>query len=431
MSTQIQTQIDTGTLRNYLEAKLPEALDVLREMVGINSFTWNASGVNRVGDLTAQLFEPLGFTVERREPVLHRPDISSLSKGRHVFLTRPGRSSRKVGLVGHLDTVYTEEEEQANDFRWRVCGERIYGPGVIDIKGGNVQIWLVLSALREAAPALFDAVTWVVMFDAGEEELMTDFGQLERQYLGEDALANLVFESVTLEGEMYRLVSHRKGRARVRAVARGRSAHAGTYHQRGANALVEMSRFVDRISRVTDYERDLTCNVGVVQGGVVPNRVPDYAEALIELRAFEQAVLDEAIAEVTALDGMSTVTSPVDGFAARMEVECVQRLQPWPQNAGSDGLVDLWREASELLGLKVVAGGRGGLSDGNFTHDLVPTLDGLGPAGGNAHCAIRTDDGSADQEYLLPSTIVPCAMLATLGIERLIHAAGLAAVSRS
>src|SRR5690606_26687789 len=130
----------------------------------------NAAGVNRVGDMTAQLFEPLGFTVERSQAI----DCTSFERpilGKHLFITRPGRSGRKIGLVGHLDTVFTSEEEVANDFRWREAGDRIYGPGTCDIKGGNVMIWLVMSAMKKFAPALFDEITWVVMYNAAEEGL--------------------------------------------------------------------------------------------------------------------------------------------------------------------------------------------------------------------------------------------------------------------
>ena len=116
------TSIDPQRLGQRLDALLPAALDALRQMVAVNSFTLNAAGVNQVGDLTAALFEPLGFTSERPQAIAcsaaPRPPL-----GRHLILTRPGTSGRRIGLVGHLDTVYTAEEEQANDFTWRVAGD--------------------------------------------------------------------------------------------------------------------------------------------------------------------------------------------------------------------------------------------------------------------------------------------------------------------
>lgn len=412
--------ISLDALHQRLEALLPAGLDVLRQMVRINSFTLNADGVNRVGDLTATLFESLGFTAERPQAIACAADPRP-PLGRHLILTRQGNSARRIGLVGHLDTVYTAEEEQANDFAWRVAGDRIYGPGTVDMKAGNVLIWMVLSGLRDLAPKLFDDITWVVMFNAAEEGLDSDFGSLQRRCLGPKALANLVFEGGGFANNVHYLISQRKGSAGLRAIAHGRSAHAGVEHERGANAIVQLSEFVRRISALTDYDRQLTCNVGVMRGGVVVNRVPDRAEALIEMRAFEPDVLEEAVQAALAMDGLSTVASEADGYPARIEVFCRKRLPAWPANPETERLIRLWQSAGDRIGMKIAGRARGGLSDGNFTQDLVPTLDGLGPIGGNPHCAVRSDDGRVDQEFVLPSSFVPRAMLTTLAIEQLIR----------
>ncbi|MFA9479502.1 M20/M25/M40 family metallo-hydrolase [Phycisphaerales bacterium AB-hyl4] len=424
-----------AALQGRLERMLPEALDVLREMVNTNSFTRNAAGVDRVGDLTWQLFESLGFTADRPQAIDCTMEARP-AMGRHLLMTRPGRSGLRIGLTGHLDTVFTEQEEREHDFRWREEGERIYGPGTVDMKGGNVLSWMVLAAIREVHPALFDEVTWVVMFNAAEEGLDSDFGVHARRCLGPGvspggnpgvnpgALANLVFEGGHLvEGE-HRLLVKRKGSARLRIRARGRGAHAGVWHERGANAIVQLIDCLGQTAKLTDYERELTCNIGVIRGGMAPNRVPDFAEALVELRAYDPAVLEQAIAEGLRIDGMSTVCSAADGYAARVEAHCEKHLPPWASNAGSDRLAAMWREAGARLGMAVVGTSRGGLSDGNHTYDVVPTLDGLGPAGGNSHSCIRAADGSVDQEFMLPSTFVPRAAMTALAVERLVAEAG-------
>src|SRR5690606_9283977 len=120
-----------------------------------------------------------------------------------------------------------------------------------------------------------------------EEGLDSDFGVLERQRLGHDALANLVFEGAGLVDGQHCLITRRKGSVGLHAYAHGRAAHAGAEHQKGANALVQLSEFILRASALTDYARDLTCNVGIARGGVTSNRVPDAAEAWMEMRAFE------------------------------------------------------------------------------------------------------------------------------------------------
>src|SRR5690606_31094274 len=164
------------------------------------------------------------------------------------------------------------------------------------------------------------------MFNAAEEGLDSDFGMLERRCLGPDAIANLVFEGGGLVDGTHYVISQRKGSAGLVAVAHGRSAHAGAEHERGANAIVQISEFVQRISGLTDYGRKLTCNVGVIHGGVTANRVPDRAEVRLEMRAFDPQVLDEALQAALALDGLSTIASASDGYRARVEVCCRKRL---------------------------------------------------------------------------------------------------------
>lgn len=423
--THNNTTIDSTKLTSWLAQRQGEALDFLKQLVDINSFTLNAKGANRVGDLLAQRFEDLGFTAQRRQAVqcVMEPQRSL---GKHLILTRPGNSAKRIGLVGHLDTVFTNADEKDNDFHWRVDGDRIYGPGTVDMKGGDVQIWLVLSALKQFAPKLFDEITWVVMFNAAEECLCSDFCALERQQLGDSAIANLIFESSGLNGDAYGPIVQRKGRINLRTRTFGRAAHAGSSHTYGANAIAALSDVMTKLNGLTDYDNDLTANVGVVRGGTVDNRVPDFAEALTEMRAFDQKVLDEALTKAMQLETIAPVRSKEDGFETRVEMRCVKNLPTWPANPATAQLGNLWCEAAKEINVPFKNQARGGLSDGNFTFDCVPTLDGLGPAGGNAHCAKRSKDGTVDQEYVLPGTIAPCAAVAVLAIQRLAKISSLA-----
>src|SRR5712671_6205606 len=141
------------SLRKFLEPKMPAALEMLRGMVDINSYTTNREGVNRLGRFTAQCFAPLGFTAEF-------VPCTNPEFGDHLVLTRKGRSAKSIALISHLDTVFPPEEETRNNFHWQVEGDRIFGPGTVDIKGGTVMMWLVLVALREHEQKVFDDITW-------------------------------------------------------------------------------------------------------------------------------------------------------------------------------------------------------------------------------------------------------------------------------
>jgi glutamate carboxypeptidase len=413
MTTQLHQPIE-----QYLTANLPAYLDLLQSMVAINSFTANPAGVNALGELTARAFANLGFTADTVQSV--NPNY-----GKHLILTRNGRSGHKIGLVSHLDTVFPEAEEQANDFRWRPeggpAGERIYGPGTVDIKGGTVLIYMVLDALRRFAPDLFEATTWVLLFDASEEADGADFGQLCLDRLAPDALACLVVEGGFHDDNCFKIVTERKGMAIYEIRAEGKASHAGAAHQQGANAIIQLSDVIQKVKQFTDYDRDLTFNVGTIAGGTVVNRVPHEAQALVEMRCFDPTIYEEGLARMLAFDQFSTVGTADGSFACRVQVKVTRQTMPWPQNEATDRLYGIWQETAESLHYETAREARGGLSDGNYIWHAVPTLDGLGPSGGNAHCSERSPDGSKDQEYVNVPSLVPKALLNALAILRLVR----------
>jgi len=349
--------------------------------------------------------------------------------GKHLILTRPGQPTLQrpapiIGLISHLDTVYPEAEERDNDFHWRVSGKRIYGPGVYDIKGGTIMILMMMAALQAVAPDFFDSITWIVLLNAAEESLVPDFGRICQERLNGDTLAALVFEGGDIEGSQtgeYRYVVARKGMARYRIAVEGKAAHAGTSHEHGASAILQMADVIRRVADFTDYEQAITFNVGTVAGGTVINRVPHQASAFVEMRAFSPSVFAAGDDKMTALNEFSTVQSANGGYPCRVQVDVLGRWEPWAQNKGSSELLQLWRETGQKLGLTIAAQERGGLSDGNWTWQQVPTIDGLGPAGGNAHCSQREEDGSKDQEYILPDSYVPKALLNLSAIVKLVN----------
>lgn len=400
--------------RAYYEENLPAYLDLLQRMVAINSFTANAAGVDELGRVTADVFADLGFTAEFIPS--DKPHY-----GHHVVLTRPGTGRYTLGLVSHLDTVFPLEEEMRHDFAWRQEGERIYGPGTVDIKGGTVLIYMIMASLQALLPETYEAVTWVILLDASEEAEAEDFGALCIERLaGPDTLACLIFEGGYFDGQEFWVVTARKGMAVCEVRVAGRASHAGSAHEMGANAIVQLADTVQKLAAITDYERNITVNVGVISGGTVTNRVPHQATAALEMRAFDIEAYDAAVDAILALDGQTSVQSVADGYPCRVEVAVTRRTAPWSRNEATERLLAVWQEVGESLGYHVAAEERGGLSDGNHFWQVVPTLDGLGVAGGNAHCSERSPDGSKDQEYCEVSSFVPKAVLNVTAILNLL-----------
>jgi glutamate carboxypeptidase len=405
--------IDHATLKSFLARQMPRALEMLHQMVGINSFTANRAGVNRLAGVTAECFKGLGFTSEL---------VASTNPawGNHLVLTRAGRSGKSIGMVAHLDTVFPPEEELANNFGWQVDGDRIYGPGTLDIKGGTVMMWLVLVALQAHAPAVFEGITWKLFWNSSEECLSADFEDVCKIRLEPSTLAVLVFEAENRADGSSLLVAARKGRCTWKVTTKGRGAHAGGNLKHGANALVEMARVVQQINSMTDFSKRLTFNVGRVSGGTVLNRVPHEAISEGEFRAFDPAVCQEAKSRLLALAGPGHVRSVADGYQCEVIIEITSESRPWPRNPGTERLLQLWRQTATELGQSVGPEDRGGLSDGNSLWDVAPTLDGLGPWGDNDHCSERTADGSKLPEFVEISSFVPKATLNVLSILKLV-----------
>ncbi len=399
---------------------LPEALQWLRRMVEINSFTLNIPGIEAVGRVTAECFESLGFAAEfvPAENQAHGPNL---------FLRRTGSEegqAQPVVLVSHLDTVFPPEEELSAGFRWQEKGDRIYGPGSVDNKGGTMMIWLVLRVLKDLLPEVFEKTSWLVALNSAEEVISPDFAKRTEERCPAGARCVLVFEGGPLEEEGYRVVTSRKGRLCYRVTCHGRGAHAGSNYVQGINAIVELGGLLPLIDALNDPENDLSVNVATVTGGTVLNRVPHHVAMELEMRAFQPAVLAGAAAALEAMAG------PTVG-GAEIVVERLGATAAWPGGVATDQLFQVWQNAADILGLPVARMSRGGLSDANYLSHLGPTLDGMGPSGGNAHCSERSSDGRKLPEYVEPGTFVPKAAMNVLALVELLGRDQRGAPSRS
>jgi glutamate carboxypeptidase len=406
---------DFGPQVAALERRLPEALDFLKRLVAVNSFTGNRAGVLRNGEIVAAQFETLGFSAER-------VPAANPAFGDHLFLKRSGTTEAELLLVTHLDTVYPAEEEVRNGFGWLVESDRIYGPGVNDNKGGTAMIWLVLTALRDIAPDAFQNASWFIAANAAEEELVPDFPESCRTRT-RNCRAALIFEACSGSGRGLSIVRCRKGSANLRVVVQGRGAHAGSSHHQGANAIVQMAVLIERMAKLTDYSRDLTVNIGSFVGGGPSNRVPHHAECHINIRAFDQTVLQGAVEAIFALANEPVaVRAQSDRYPCRVMVELAGRNPSWPPNPGTEALIETWVQSARGLGLSLLVESRGGLSDGNYLSQFVPTLDGLGPFGMHGHASERSADGSKVPEFVVPSSFLEMGAVNMAGICELLSA---------
>lgn len=393
----------SSSLKQVLEKWSCEFFEKLKQVVDINSYTYNGDGVDAVGEIYTDWFTELGFETEAVPSTL--PDC-----GRHLFFEKKGKSPFHLMLLSHLDTVFPEKEEEENHFFWKEDGDKIYGPGVLDIKGGSVLIYFYLKALKTHYPDIFDFFNWTILHNATEEPGGNDFAELARLKVRQNSLACLVYEG----GENSKNPSDsiicvsRRGTARFKIECYGRSAHSGSGHKKGVNAVRELCRVVEKIEQLTQYEKDITFSVGVIEGGTAVNTVPPYAYCLVDVRANNPHDFAWAKAQLLKFQGEGELTSVIDGFKSHLTVERQGEFPPWPTTKMNEELSQTIKTVSNTLGRNLYTQTvRGGTSDGNFLYDLLPTIDLLGPNGANHHCSIQCADKGQEQEYILKSSVVP------------------------
>lgn len=363
------------------KAFLPPVMELLEELSAIDTGTGQAEGIGRAGRILAGHLAELGFAITA---------VPAGKYGQHLLARKPGRG-RSLLLLGHLDTVYPPGTARLP----ARTGERLTGPGVYDCKGG---VAMCILAGRLWAAGGWPAAPITMLFNADEE-----VGSLSSRALIEaearQARAALVVEPAPAPGKV---ITARRGIGRYILRVYGRAAHAGSNREAGINAVVELSAKILALERLNDGADGYTVTVGTVSGGVRPNVVPDYAQAEIDLRLSDAAVIEKAIA---ALEKAAAV-SVVAGASCRLEGGVTR--PPMPATPGNERLFTLAWEIGRDLGLDLAAASTGGGSDGNFCAAAgVPTLDGLGPAGAGAH--------SEEEHILWPSLAPRAALLAELG----------------
>jgi len=366
--------------------------DLLAPLVELNSYTDNPEGGRKVGTLLRAL-----FAIDGVEGLV-RP--SERFADHLVFRTRPDRPNRgAVALVGHLDTVFPPGSFEG----YRREGDRAYGPGVLDMKGGLVVIAFALKAL--ATTGGLERVAPLRVVVVSDEEVGSPEGQGVIAAAISGSSACLVFEAGRA-GDA--IVTRRKGTGAMTATARGRAAHAGNSHREGANAIWALARFVDRVQALTDYDRGLTVNVGRVAGGQSKNTVPEWAEAQVDLRFCARADAEQLVHAI----GLEAAQAAASIAGTRIELHGGIARQPLERTEASAALLAEYAACAIAYGL----GGAeaplvGGGSDASTAGAIgIPAIDGLGPRGSGFH----TKD-----EVIEVATLVPKAQaLATFLARR-------------
>lgn len=353
--------MDPPAVQAWLEQRQPLWAEILEELVRIESPSGDAAAIQRCAEAVA------GWIQRLLEP--RRLELGSEQGVPHLIMRTGDGAGPGVLLLAHLDTVW-----EVGSFQplFAVAEGRASGPGVFDMKGGVVIALAALAALR-ATGAKLPPVT---LLCTGDEEV----GSLASRPLieAEASRGTAVFVLEAASGKSVKVARKGVGNYQLRLL--GRAAHAGLEPERGVNAVVELAGLVSGVAAIAKPELGTTVTPTVFHGGHRTNVVPAQAELVVDVRFATAAEAERVDRELRALrPAHPQAVLEVGGGANRPPLEA----------AASASLFKIATGVAASLGWPPLQSASvGGGSDGNFTAALgVPTLDGLGAVGGNAHAA--------------------------------------------
>ena len=401
---------DERRIVEWVEANADEAASLVERLVGINSGTLNVEGVQEVGRTLRAEFDAIGMETEWS-------DQSTVSRGGHLIARHDGDRGRKILLIGHLDTVF-EADDPFQDFEW-LDESWATGPGIEDMKSGDVVALFALKALREAG--LLEGAQVQVVFTGDEEKPGSplDIARADLIEAGEWADVALGFESGIRDGEAEWATIARRGYAGWSLTVHGQQAHSSQIFTDGvgAGAIFEAARILDDFYDHVRGEEYLTFNAGSIVGGTEVDFDPEEARGA----AFGKTNVVPNTVIVTG--GIRTISQEQLERAQQAMREIVSRHHPltsatitfdegYPGMAPTDGnrvLQEMLSEVNQALGrgqMPALDPSRRGAADISFVAPYADGLAGLGPYGRGGHSPDEALDMSS-----IPLAITRAAIL--------------------
>jgi len=332
-------------------------LKELKQLVEINSYTKNKKGVDKNAEIYITKMIPLGFehTIYEREKV-----------GNHILFTSQKRDGKKLLLVGHMDTVFPENtfEEYKEDDTW------VYGPGVCDMKGGNI---VAIEALRNVFYKFGKIENIDFLLVSDEED-----GSCDSKYITSKLAKRydyaLVYEAA---GKNMEIVVSRKGSGAFFMDIEGKAAHAGNNYALGVDANLEASYKIQKLVGLTDLDAGSTVNVGKMEGGIGANTISPFAKLTFEIRYKNIAERDRLLKEIDNITKKSFVKGSISSLSGGIQKDVMQV---------NEKSLKFLKEIEKISGFKLLTEERGGVSDANIIASAgTIVLDGFGPFGDGDH----------------------------------------------
>jgi glutamate carboxypeptidase len=370
-----------------IEESIPSMLTQLKQLVEIETPSHDKPALDRIGAVIADECRQMGaqVTVHARSETGDLLEARFLPSRRKAIYQVGDTGGKVIGnegilLLAHMDTVFPIGTLEKMPFHEH--DGMVFGPGVADMKGGIVVALTALSVLLKTG-SLAHPVTALFTSD---EEIGSESSKGLIEKLAKESGLVLVLEPGMADGS---LKTWRKGVGDFIIQVKGRAAHAGGEHEKGRNAIEEISHQVLAIQKMTDYDKGTTLNVGIIRGGIATNVVPNEAAIEVDLRVMQPLEAERICAALYALK------PTLDGTS--LEVTGGLNRPPMPFNEINRATFEKIKRIAAKENIEVTASGTGGASDGNFVAPLgIPVLDGLGPAGGEYH---------SEREYIVKKSL--------------------------
>lgn len=376
-------------ITDWLASQRQAMIDLLRDVVNIDSGSYDKEGVDAVGARFERHFAEHGIP-SRRE------SHGTFGDALHAEVTKPGSNEKPVLLMGHRDTVFGKGEAGRRPFK--IKDDRAYGPGVADMKAGLVMNVFVATAFHKFGGSPHP----IKVLITSDEEIGSPSSRPVIEREGRAARAVFNSEPGRPTGNV---VTSRKGGIFMHMAITGKAAHSGANFAAGVSAIGELAHKIIQIHALTDLTKGITLNVGLVSGGQSVNTTAPYAEGQIDMRYVDPADRATVMAEIERI----IATPYVPGTSATLTIK--GEFVPVVQSEASKALFEKYQAAARQAGLTTLEGEfSGGCADSGFTAAVgTPTICGVGPVGGLAH---------TPEEYLELDSIVPRAQTLALAILR-------------
>jgi glutamate carboxypeptidase len=371
----------------FLKTHHQEMLALLEKMVRIQSGTYNKTGVDRVVRLILSVFQSHAVSCR---------SIEQEAFGNHLVVRSLCEQpfDKQILLSGHMDTVFPED---TGFTEFKDEGALVYGPGVIDMKGGLVAGIFALKALDNEK--LLEKMPLTFVFNSDEEVGSPSSKTVIQQEAAKSAFA-FVLETGGRNGE---IVTGRKGNLSLKLSIKGKAGHAAFAGKKKASAVLELAHKIIAFEALNDLDRGISVNVGKVAGGIGPNTVADHALARIDFR------FTKPLDKVNLENSISQITRRNDVPGTGSEFTVLSSRPPMPASEKNKNLFKAVQETAASIGLSVSEEFRSGVSDANvIAGENTPVIDGLGPIGAMDH---SEDEYMIKASLLQRSSLIACALI--------------------